>query len=87
MSSREIIDRFDASHYLTSARSYIKDLSRTSNPLAQLGDIVEKVYVAPRFARIYVNPEFGLPLLQGHHIPLTKICDMKYIYLKLKLER
>jgi type I restriction enzyme S subunit len=47
-------------------------------PLVRLGDVA-KPYVAPRFRRIYVAPEYGIPFLQGSHIPLMKPYDPKYL--------
>jgi type I restriction enzyme S subunit len=46
-----------------------------------LGKLIGKqnIYVAPRFARIYVENTFGTPLLQGSQLPLARPYDLKYI--------
>lgn len=45
----------------------------------QLKDRVDAVYVAPRFARVYVEPSYGTPLLQGSHVPAMRPSELKYI--------
>jgi type I restriction enzyme S subunit len=38
-----------------------------------------KVTVAPRFKRVYVEGDMGVPFLQGSHISMTRPIDMKYL--------
>jgi type I restriction enzyme S subunit len=75
----ELGGRFDAAHHVPLARSAINKLGRGLFPLVTLKNIASKVYLAPRFARIYVESDYGTPLLQGSHVPLTRIRDLKYI--------
>ncbi|MFQ5853022.1 MAG: hypothetical protein ACE5JU_20875 [Candidatus Binatia bacterium] len=79
-------DRFDATHHVPVARSAIHKLEGGRFGLADLGGLVDKVYVAPRFARIYVGAEFGVPLLQGSQLPLLRPYGLKYIS-KVKTEK
>lgn len=77
--SSEVADRFDATHHVPLARTAIEKLSKGCFTLVQLGERVESVYVAPRFARTYVEADHGTPLLQGSHVPLIRPHDLKYI--------
>lgn len=75
----EFSDRFDAMHHIPLARSAVRKLGAGGVPLVKLGRMVDRVYVAPRFARNYVESEFGTPFLQGRHLPLMRINDLKYL--------
>jgi type I restriction enzyme, S subunit len=44
-----------------------------------LGEVVKKVFVAARFKRIYVEKEYGVPFLQGSHLPQMKPYNLKYL--------
>jgi type I restriction enzyme, S subunit len=79
ISSSELVDRLDASHHVPIVRSVLHKLSQSKFKLIQLGSKVNQVYVAPRFARIYVEEEFGTPLLQGSQLLSMRPYDLKYI--------
>ena len=79
VNSDELGDRLDASHHVPLAPSAVAKLKEGVFPLAQLKDRVDDVHVAPRFARVYVEQDFGTPLLQGSHVPSIRPSDMKYI--------
>jgi type I restriction enzyme S subunit len=79
ISSSEFTDRFDAMHHIPLARSAVRKLGEGGVPLVKLGSSVDRVYVAPRFARTYVESSFGTPLLQGSQLPLMSIRGLKYI--------
>jgi type I restriction enzyme, S subunit len=79
ISSRELGVRFDATRHVPVARSAVVKLSHGRYPLVPLGELADEIYVAPRFARIYVDKEHGTPLLQGSHVPMMRIHDLKYI--------
>jgi type I restriction enzyme, S subunit len=79
ISSAELGARFDATRHVPAARSAVAKLSRGRYPLVPLGELAGDIYVAPRFARIYVDKEHGTPLLQGSHLPMMRIHDLKYI--------
>jgi type I restriction enzyme, S subunit len=79
ISSSELVDRLDATHHVPVVRSALHKLSQSKFELIQLGSKVKQVYVAPRFARIYVEKEFGTPLLQGSQLLSMRPYDMKYI--------
>lgn len=75
----ELADRFDASFHLPIARVAIQELHKGKYPLIQLGNLAQRIFIPPRFKRIYVSPEYGVPFLQGSHIPLMKPYDLKYL--------
>ena len=45
----------------------------------QLKDVAERIFIPPRFRRVYVAPKYGVPFLQGSHIPMMKPYDLKYL--------
>jgi len=79
ISRASLHDRLDASYYSPVMQSLRHKLITGNYPLIRLGDRVSKINVAPRFARIYVPAEYGVPLLQGSQIPLMQQFDLKYI--------
>lgn len=72
-------DRFDATCHMPIARSAVDKLSHGRFPLVQLSERIKEVYLAPRFARLYVDSAHGTPLLQGSHVLMMRIHDLKYI--------
>lgn len=72
-------DRLDATSHTPVVRSVVHKLQGGRFPLARIGDRVDRVYVAPRFARIYVDQAFGVPLLQGRQLPMMRVTDLKFI--------
>lgn len=77
--SSELAGRFDASFHVPIARSAVHVLERGEHPLIPLRDFTSRIYVAPRFKRIYVPEEHGVPLLQGSHVLQSRPRDLKYI--------
>jgi len=73
--------RLDASHHVPMVRSLIHKLEQGRFALARLGDIIrdENISMPPRSARIYVDKEHGVPLLQGSQMPLMRPYGLKYI--------
>lgn len=45
--------------------------------------VLGKVVVAPRFKRIYVKEEYGVPFLQGSDIPMIRPFNLKYLSRKM----
>jgi type I restriction enzyme S subunit len=74
----ELEDRLDASYHvprLTVVFSLLNRGKYKTVPLSKLG----KPYIPSRFKRIYVAAEYGIPFLQGSHIPMIKPFDLKYL--------
>lgn len=75
----ELAERFDASFHVPIARTAIKLLRDGNYEPVQLGSITSDIIVAPRFKRIYVPKEYGVPFLQGSHLPQMYSHDLKYL--------
>lgn len=75
----ELADRFDASFHVPIARTAVRLLRDRKYELVQLGSITAGIIVPPRFKRIYVPKEYGVPLLQGSHLPQMRPYDLKYL--------
>ncbi len=75
----EIEDRFDASFHVPVAKTAINLLHKSKYVSVQLGQITADIIVAPRFKRIYVPKEYGIPFLQGSHLPQMRPYDLKYL--------
>lgn len=79
ITAAELGGRFDSGHHIPLARSAIHKIKKGRYPLINLGIFSGNIYLAPRFARVYVLSEHGTPLLQGSHVPMSRINDLKYI--------
>ncbi|MCI2432103.1 restriction endonuclease subunit S [Candidatus Acetothermia bacterium] len=75
----ELADRFDASFHVPIARTAIKLLREGKYEPTRLEKIAADIVVAPRFKRIYVSKEYGVPFLQGSHLPQMRPYDLKYL--------
>ena len=75
----ELEGRLDASFHIPIARAVIEQLRKGKYPLVRLGDVAIRIFIPPRFKRIYVSPEYGVPFLQGSHVPMIKPYDLKYL--------
>lgn len=75
----ELADRFDASFHVPIARTAVQLLRDGNYTPVQLGSITSDIIVAPRFKRIYVPKEYGVPFLQGSHLPQMRPYDLKYL--------
>ena len=69
--------RFDAGHFNPSLLRVLDELSNTDT--VRLGEIVEEVFIPPWFKRVYVEPEYGLPFLQGSHIVHFQPANIKHL--------
>ena len=78
--SKELASRLDASFHIPLAKSAIGVLvGECPYPLRRLGDIAADIFVAPRFKRTYVEPQYGIPFMQGSHVPQQRYTDLKYL--------
>jgi type I restriction enzyme S subunit len=75
----ELEGRLDASFHIPIARAVIEQLRKGKYPPVRLGDVAIRIFIPPRFKRIYVSPEYGVPFLQGSHVPMIKPYDLKYL--------
>ena len=75
----ELNGRLDASYHVPVARAAVALLHKSKYPPVCLGRLADDVFIPPRFKRIYVPKEYGIPFLQGSHLPQMKPYDLKYI--------
>jgi type I restriction enzyme S subunit len=75
----ELAERFDASYHLPIARTAIKLLHKAKYRPVQLGKMADEIYMPPRFKRIYVPKEHGVPFLRPSHLPLLRPYDLGYL--------
>ena len=71
--------RLDASYFNPSVARALDTLKRSGLSLSPLGEITSRVFIPPRFKRIYVESEYGVPFLQGSHIVHFQPADVKYL--------
>lgn len=71
--------RLDASHFNPAVAHALEMLRRSGMKLAALGDITSGVFIPPRFKRIYVERDHGIPFLQGSHVVHFQPADVKYL--------
>lgn len=75
----ELADRFDASFHVPIAKTAVQLLREGTYEPVQLGSITADIFIPARFKRIYVPREYGVPFLQGSHLPLMRPYDLKYL--------
>ena len=71
--------RLDAAHYNEDTTDALQQLQSSGVKIEELGNVVERVFIPPRFKRIYVDREHGTPFLQGTHLPHFKPADVKFL--------
>ena len=73
--------RFDAERYSPRLIEALRALNESGMCLERLADITENVFIPPRFKRMYVEREHGIPFLQGSHVVHFEPADLKYLSL------
>lgn len=76
--------RFDASHYNPVLAQALTMLRGSGMELRPLGDVCKRVFIPPRFKRVYVSAEHGIPFLQGSHLVHFQPADLKYLSVEEK---
>ena len=71
--------RLDASHYSTDLARAMAVLAETGMQVRELGQVTRRVFIPPRFKRIYVEKEYGVPFVQGSHLVHFQPADIKYL--------
>ena len=77
--STSLNGRFDASFHTPLATTAVETVRAGIYPPVYLADMCERIFLPGRFKRNYVIREYGVPFIQGSHIPLTKLYDLKYL--------
>jgi Type I restriction modification DNA specificity domain len=71
--------RLDASFYNPRVAEALAILRRSELEIQPLHRVTQRIFIPPRFKRIYVDPEHGVPFLQGSHVVHFQPTDMKYL--------
>ena len=73
--------RFDASYHVPIARTIIELLQKATYAPVQLGQLASNICIRipPRFKRIYVNREYGIPFLRPSQLSQLRPYDLGYI--------
>lgn len=71
--------RLDAGYYNSDIVQAYQSLESSGLVLKKLGDVTERIFIPPRFKRIYVGQEHGVPFLQGSHLVHFRPADLKYL--------
>ena len=71
--------RMDAGYYNPELHKALDVLRESGMQTECLADISARVFIPPRFKRVYVEPQHGVPFLQGSHIVHFQPADIKYL--------
>ena len=71
--------RLDAGNYNSEIMDAHRQLGSSGLAMKRLGDVTQDIFILPRFKRIYVDEDHGIPFLQGTHLPQFKPTDLKYL--------
>ncbi len=71
--------RLDASFYNRGVVRAVAAVEQSGMDVKPLGDVVSRLFIPPRFRRIYVERDHGVPFLQGGHIGQMDPPDLKYL--------
>lgn len=75
----EMCGRLDASFHTPATKAVIKSLRDGKYPLIPLSEVAHKIVIPPRFKRIYVAPEHGVPFLRPSDMLMIKPYDLKFL--------
>jgi Type I restriction modification DNA specificity domain len=73
--------RLDASFYNPRVAEALAILKRSGLSLQPLAKVTKRIFIPPRFKRIYVAQTHGVPFLQGSHVVHFQPADIKYLSL------
>lgn len=71
--------RLDAGYYNEATMQAHRAMAASGLAMKKLGDVTESIFIPPRFKRVYVDKEHGVPFLQGTHIVHFRPADLKYL--------
>lgn len=71
--------RLDAGFYNEATMQAHRAMASSGLIMKRLGDVTENIFIPPRFKRVYVDKEHGVPFLQGTHIVHFRPTDLKYL--------
>ncbi len=71
--------RLDASFYNPRVAEALAVLRRSGMALKPLSEVTCRIFIPPRFKRIYVESGYGVPFLQGSHVVHFEPADIKFL--------
>jgi type I restriction enzyme S subunit len=71
--------RLDATFYNPKVAEALAELRDTKMELRPLRSLTNEIFLPPRCRRIYVDPEHGVPFLQGSHVVHYRPADLKFV--------
>ena len=71
--------RLDAGFYNPRVAEALAMLKHSGLPLKSLAEVTKRIFIPPRFKRIYVERSHGVPFLQGSHVVHFQPADIKYL--------
>jgi type I restriction enzyme, S subunit len=72
-------ERLDASYHVPVARTAIELLHKGKYHPVYLRELADSIYIPPRFKRIYVQKEYGVPFLRPSNLPQMRPYDLGYL--------
>lgn len=71
--------RLDASYFNPDVEQVLAVMGRMGLRIESLGSLTSRVFIPPRFKRVYVEPEHGVPFLQGSHVTHFQPANLKFL--------
>ena len=71
--------RLDAGYYNAETIQAHQAMAASGMTMRRLGEVTERIFIPPRFKRVYVDEAHGVPFLQGTHLVHFRPTDLKYI--------
>jgi type I restriction enzyme, S subunit len=75
----ELHERLDPSYHVPVVRTATELLRKGKYPCLRLSELMASVRIPPRFKRIYVQKEHGVPFLRPSQLPLLRRYDLGHI--------
>lgn len=79
VNASELNDRFDVSYHVPVVKMITTLLQDGRHEAVRLDSLATGIRIPPRFKRIYVKKEFGVPFLRPSHLPQVRPYDLGYI--------
>lgn len=79
LKSSELNERFDVSYHVPVVKVIKTLLQDGKHEAVRLDSMATGIRIPPRFKRIYVKKEFGVPFLRPSHLPQVRPYDLGYI--------
>ena len=71
--------RLDGGYYNAETIQAHRLMSASGLTLKRLKEVTERIFLPPRFKRVYVDEEHGVPFLQGTHLVHFRPTDLKFL--------